>query len=159
MSASAATVARSAGSTLHVTARSFSEGARYAFTGAVSPTLTLTWVSASSMPASSEMVRTRIWALADRVGWDASVAVIVASPAARVRTSPFSFTVATASFEDVHTRSVTFAFVGSKVVLSATVSPATTSEVCGVSDREVIGIVRKRITWRAWFLPQSHAKR
>ena len=65
------------------------------------------------MPASSGIVRTRIWALADRVGWEASVAVIVASPAARVRTSPLSFTVATASFEDVQTRSVTFAFVGS----------------------------------------------
>ena len=121
--------------------------------------MTLTWVSASSMPASSEMVRTRIWALADRVGWDASVAVIVASPAARVRTSPLSFTVATASFEDVHTRSMTFAFAGSYEGLSVTVSPATTSESCGVRVREVIGIVLKRITWRAWFLPQSHANR
>ena len=111
------------------------------------------------MPTSSEIVRTRTWALADRVGWDASVAVIVASPAARARTSPLSFTVATASFEDVQTRSVTFAFAGSYEALSATVSPATASEVCGVSDRDVIGIVWKRITCRAWFLPQSQANR
>ena len=71
---------------------------------------------------------------------------MVASPAARARTSPLSFTVATASFEDVQTRSVTFAFAGSYEGLSTTVSPATTSESCGVSDREVIGIVLKRIT-------------
>ena len=111
------------------------------------------------MPASSEIVRTRIWALADRAGLEASVAVIVASPPARVRTSPLSFTVATASFEEDQTRSVTFAFVGSYEALSATVSPATTSDACGVRVREVIGIVWNRITWRAWFLPQSHANR
>ncbi len=113
MSVSATTVARSAGSTLHVTARSLSEGARYAFTGALSPTLTLTAASATSIPASSEIVRTWTCALADSVDWEASVAVIVASPAASVWTSPLSFTVATASFEEVHTRSVTLALAGS----------------------------------------------
>ena len=113
VSAPATTVARSAGSTLQVTAAPAREGARYAFTEASSPAFTDREVCSISMPVSSEIVRTRTWALADRVGWDASVAVIVASPAARARTSPFSFTVATASFEDVQTRSVTFAFAGS----------------------------------------------
>ena len=65
------------------------------------------------MPASSEIVRTWTCAAADKLGWVASVAVMVASPAARAWTSPFSFTVATASFEEDHTRSVTFAFEGS----------------------------------------------
>ena len=50
---------------------------------------------------------------ADRVGWEASVTVIVASPAATALTSPVSLTVATASSEEDHTRSVTLALAGS----------------------------------------------
>ena len=65
------------------------------------------------MPSSSEIVRTWTCAAADRLGWVASVAVMVASPAATALTSPLSLTVATASFEEDHARSVTFAFEGS----------------------------------------------
>ena len=144
---------------LQVTAAPVREGARYAFTEASSPAFTDREVCSISMPVSSAIVRTWMVAEADRVGRAASVAVIVASPAPTALTSPVSLTVATASSEEDHTRSVTFAFAGSYAALSVIFSPATIVVSAGERARDVIGMVWKRSCWRVWFLPQSHAYR